>query len=156
MKRLVLASLLGITASACGHARLVSRTPTGGIYALEGDRNKAMEDAQAQMAAHCQGPYSILSEGEQVVGTDTAQANETYVAEDGTVVNQGGQSTREVAEWRVQYECTEGEGAPPGYAPQAPPPGYGQQPPPTPGYEPQQSPQNDPNVPPSEQPPGVY
>ena len=118
MKRLISASLLCLALAACGHARLVSRTPSGGVFALEGDRNKAMEDAQGQMAAHCRGPYSIVSEGERVVGTDSAQKNETYVSDDGTVVNQGGQSTRDATEWRVEYQCTAGQPPPP-----PPPPG---------------------------------
>src|SRR5678815_965310 len=98
MKRLFSASLLCVALAACGHARLVNRTTTGGVYALEGDRAKAMEQATAEMAQHCHGPYQIVSEGEQVIGTDSAQQNETYVAKDGTVVNQGGQSTRDAIE----------------------------------------------------------
>jgi hypothetical protein len=130
MKRLISASLLAIALSACGHARLVSQTRTGGVYALEGDRNKAMEDAHGQMTAHCRGPYEIVSQGERVIGTDTAQANETYVAEDGTLVNQGGQSTREATEWRVEYTCT-AAAPPPGpaqYSPAPPPPPEAQTP----------------------------
>ena len=123
MKRLVSLSLLCAALAACGHARLVSRTQDGGVFALEGDRQKAMEDAQGQMANLCRGPYQIIAEGEQVVGTDSAQQNETYVTKDGTVVNEGGQSTRDATEWRVQYQCTGSTYAP---APVAPPP---QQPP---------------------------
>jgi hypothetical protein len=147
MRRVLLIASLAALAAGCGAARLVSRNPTGGIFALEGDRNKAMEDAQQQMAAHCRGPYTIVAEGENVVGTDTAQSNETYVTRDGTVVNQGGQSTRQATEWRVQYVC--GQAAPGQYGQQPvipsqqypqPQPGdpYGQPtqppPPPPPGY----------------------
>jgi hypothetical protein len=105
MHRTVIACLLLATVAGCGHARLVNRTQYGGVYALEGDRNKAMEDAHRSMAQHCQGPYSIISEGEAVVGSETAQASESYVTEEGTVVNEGGTSTRDATEWRVQYQC---------------------------------------------------
>jgi|KBSSwiStaDraftv2_1062776.scaffolds.fasta_scaffold202152_2 hypothetical protein len=124
-----------VAAAGCGQARLVNRTQYGGTYALEGDRNKAMEDAHAQISAHCRGPYTILSEGEEVIGTDTAQGNETYVTEEGTVVNEGGQQTRNAVEWRLQYQCganTQVPAQPSTYA--EPPPGapapYGQAPPP--------------------------
>lgn len=132
---------LFVLAAGCGHARLVSRTQYGGVYALEGDRNKAMEDASSQMSAHCRGPYTIVAEGENVVGADSAQQNETYVKDDGTVVNQGGASTREATEWRVQYQCGQAQPQPPpAYQPPGqpgpgqPPPGY--QPPPPPAYQP--------------------
>ena len=145
MLRTLLIVSLASLAVGCGYARLVSRTQTGGTFALEGERNKAMEDAAQQMSAHCRGPYTVVSEGENVVGTDSAQSNETYVTKDGTVVNQGGQSTRQAVEWRVQYVC--GSAAPGQYAPQQQPydqqpsadpyaqPGAPQQPPPPPsGY----------------------
>lgn len=108
-------------ASACGTARVVRQTQTGGEIALEGERQKAMEQAHAQMNAHCQGPYTIVEQGEVVVGTDTARADESYVEEDGTVVNEGGESTRDATEWRIKYVC--GNAAPPpAVAPDAPPP----------------------------------
>jgi hypothetical protein len=134
MSRLVPLSLLLVVA-ACGHARLVSRTQYGGVFALEGDRNKAMEDAHGQMSAHCRGPYTIVSEGENVIGSDSAQANETYVAEDGTVVNQGGASTRQATEWRVQYQCGQSQTVPSQPSPYAQPPG-GAYPPPGGAYTP--------------------
>jgi hypothetical protein len=136
------AALLVTLAAACGHARMVNRTQYGGTFALEGDRYKALEDAHSQMNSHCQGPYTIVSEGEQVIGQDSAQQNETYVAEDGTLVNEGGASTRDATEWRVQYQCGQSQTVPsqaspypgqpgtnspqqgpyPGSAPGAPPP----------------------------------
>ena len=144
MSRVSSLALLLVLAAGCGHARLVSRTQYGGVYALEGDRNKAMEDAHGQMSAHCRGPYSIVSEGENIIGSDSAQQNETYVAEDGTVVNQGGASTRQATEWRVQYQCGGSQ-----TVPAQPSPGYPNQPPPA--YPPQGAPE-----PPPAQPPGNY
>jgi hypothetical protein len=133
MRRFVCFAALAALVAGCGHARLVNRSQTGGVFALEGDRNKAMEDAAQQMAAHCRGPYTIVAEGENVIGTDSAQQNETYVTKDGTVVNQGGQSTRQAIEWRVQYVCGSQGPAPGQYG--APPPGQ---------YPPQQGAQPDP------------
>jgi hypothetical protein len=147
MNRVSALALLLVVAAGCGHARLVSRTQYGGVYALEGDRNKAMEDAHGQMSSHCQGPYSIVSEGENIIGSDSAQSNETYVAEDGTVVNQGGQSTRQATEWRVQYQCGSAQPMPAQPSPGAyPQPAY-----PQPAYPPQGG---APQPPP--QPPGTY
>jgi hypothetical protein len=136
MNRFLPFVLLLVAATGCGHARLVNRTQYGGVFALEGDRNKAMEDAHAQMTQHCRGPYTIVSEGENVVGTDSAQQNETYVADDGTVVNQGGASTRQATEWRVQYQCGQSQSVPSQPSPYAQPPGGApsQPPPPPPGY----------------------
>jgi hypothetical protein len=124
MLRIVaVASVAALLVAACGSARTVRRTQTGGTVALQGDQRKAMEDAHNQMSAHC-GPnnYTIVEEGEVVVGTDSAGGEETYVAEDGTVVTEGGQSTRQATEWRVTYVCGQGQAAPP---PQGPPPGDG-------------------------------
>ena len=136
MNRMFLASttaLVAALASGCvlGRARLVHQTQTGGTYALEGDRQKAMEEASQGMAQHCQGPYTVVEQGEHVVGTETAGGSETYETYDGTVVEEGGQSTREATEWRVRYQC--GGQPAPGYGP--PPPGGEPPPPPEGGYE---------------------
>jgi hypothetical protein len=125
MRRALCLASLALFAVGCGHARLVQRTQTGGTFALEGDRVKAMEDASAQMSAHCRGPYTIVSEGENVIGSDTAQTDETFVTKDGTVVKQKGRSTRDAVEWRVEYVCgnvAPGQYAqPPAYDPYAQP-----------------------------------
>jgi len=118
-------------ASACvvGRARLVQRTQTGGVFALEGDRQKAMEDASNNMMQHCQGPYTIMEEGEHVVGQVASGESESYDTRYGTV-EQGSQSTRDATEWRVRYQCggqPQGPYGPPGgtapYGSPPPPPG---------------------------------
>lgn len=147
MRRLSLLASLAVLVAGCGHARLVNRNTNGGVFALEGDRNKAMEDAAQQMSGHCRGPYTIVSEGENVVGSDSAQSNETYVTKDGTVVNQGGASTRQAVEWRVQYVC--GNAAPGQY--QQPDP-YGQ----PPAQDPYGQPPGQPPQQPQPQPPPGY
>ncbi len=114
--------------SACGAARVVKQTQTGGEIALEGDRDEARKQADKEMMAHCQGPYTVVEQGEVVVGTDTVHTDDTYVDEEtGTVVNEGGESTRDATEWRIRYEC--GSSAPP-----PGPPAQSEPPPPPPNY----------------------
>ena len=133
MLRRVSFGLVCVMLSACGTARIVNRNQYGGTIALEGDRNKAMERAHQAMSTHC-GPnnYTIVSEGETVVGTDSAASSETKQQKDGTVTQEAGSSTRDAVEWRVVYQCggapvgpppeqQQPQGPPP--PPQGPPPG---------------------------------
>ena len=101
------AALLAVAliAPACGTYRVVNRTPSGGIVAHEGRRDKAMAKAHTAMADHCRGPYTIVEEGEHVIGHDTTRGEETHVADDGTVVTGSGESTRDATEWRIRYVC---------------------------------------------------
>jgi hypothetical protein len=121
MLRRVCLGLVCVLFAACGTARLVNRNQYGGTLALEGDRGKAMERAHQAMAAHC-GPnnYTIVSEGETVVGQDSAASSETRQEKDGTVVQEAGQSTHDATEWRVAYQCNNAPA--PGPAPVGPPP----------------------------------
>ena len=117
--------------AACGSARLVRQDQMGGTLALNGDQGKAMEDAHRKMAAHCgPGNYQIVSQGEEVIGTDTAARADTYDQPDGTTTT-AGSSTRQATEWRVNYQCG---GAAAGPAPMAPAPAGGQPPPPPAPY----------------------
>ena len=118
--------------AACGSARVVNRTQGGGVIALQGDRGKAMEQAHKEMAAHCgPGNYTIVQEGEVVVGKDTVarEDQDTYEHRDGTSSTAvASQSERDATEWRVSYQCGGGAAPPPGPAgpppASAPPPGY--------------------------------
>jgi len=130
--------------AACGSARLIQQTPQGGTLELQGDRGKAMEDAQNQMAAQC-GPnnYTIVQQGEEAIGTDTYTQENTgstdHTSRSGRTTTsdtstQGTQSTRTATAWRVHYQCNgampaAGQMPPPGGQPM-PPPGGGQPPPP--------------------------
>lgn len=132
MLRRVSFGLVCVMLAACGTARIVNRNQYGGTIALEGDRNKAMERAHQAMSAHC-GPnnYTIVSEGETVIGQDSAASSETVQHKDGTVTQEAGSSTRDAVEWRVVYQCGN---APAGGPPPGPPPGPPQPPPgPPPG-----------------------
>lgn len=134
---------LFIVLTACGSARVIQRNQNGGVIELSGDRGKAMEQANSEMASHC-GPnnYQITQEGEEAIGTDT------FVREDTTTDSatsrsgrqassdthtQGQQSTRTATAWRVHYQCN-GAGGPPPPGPGGPPPGPGAGGPPPPGY----------------------
>lgn len=130
--------------AACGHAEPISRNASGGILRLVGDRGKAMEDANKQMAQHCgPGNYQVTQEGEEAIGQDTFTSSNTQYGEDtvagsasqydsnssqsvgasstrGGSNTQGVQSTRTAVEWRVHYVCGGAGGPPP--APPPPPP----------------------------------
>jgi len=119
--------------AACGSARVISRNQSGGIIELSGDRGKAMEQAGAEMSAHC-GPnnFTIVQEGEEAIGTDTF-AREDSSSQDyrsrsgrrgGTDQTTTGQvSTRTATAWRVHYQCNGAGGPPAGGQPPGPPPG---------------------------------
>ena len=130
---------LFIVLAACGSAKVIQRTQTGGVIELNGDRGKAMEQANDEMSRHC-GPnnFTITQEGEEAVGTDTFTREDTsadsatsrngrHSSTDQTTVGQ--QSTRTATAWRVHYQCNGAGGPPPpsggGGAPPPPPPGGG-------------------------------
>jgi hypothetical protein len=134
--------------AACGSARLIQQTPQGGTLELQGDRNKAMEDANNQMAAQC-GPnnYTVVLQGFEPIGTDTyTQQNSSAVdqtSRSGRTTTSDQQtnqvtSTREATVWRVHYQCNGAMPAagqmppqqmPPQQPPAGPPPDQGQPPP---------------------------
>jgi len=80
--------------AACGTARLVHKTPYGGVIELEGDHGKAWEQANEEMAAACPN-FIVVREGYEPAAD----------ARSGAMV------------YRVRYECGDG---PAGAAP--PPP----------------------------------
>jgi len=131
---------LVVALAACGSARVISRTQAGGVIELQGDRGKAMEQANSEMNAHCgPGNFTITQEGEEAIGTDTVARQDTAEdtktsrsgrrsSTDSTTV--GTTSTRTATAWRVHYQCN-GAGGPPPPAPgPAPDPGAGAPPPP--------------------------
>ena len=132
--------------AACGSARYIQRTQSGGVIELQGDRTKAMEAANNDMAQHC-GPnnFTIVQEGEEAIGTDTYSREDTAAAADTSRNGQhtradqtttGQQSTRTATAWRLHYQCNGAGGPAPmpgGGGPPPPPPGGGGGPPPPPG-----------------------
>jgi hypothetical protein len=128
-----------VALAACGSARVIQRNQTGGVIELSGDRGKAMEQANSDMASHC-GPnnFTIVQEGEEAIGTDTVQQQNTQDATSrngrrSSETTTGQTSTRTATAWRVHYQCN-GAGGPPPPAGGPPPPGdpNGGQPPPGP------------------------
>ena len=72
---------LVVALAACGSARVISRTQAGGVIELQGDRGKAMEQANSEMNAHCgPGNFTITQEGEEAIGTDTVGASTREVS----------------------------------------------------------------------------
>jgi hypothetical protein len=136
LRKVSLGFLFAALVAACGSARVVQRTQYGGVIALNGDRAKAMEQADKEMSAHCgPGNYQVVREGEVPVGTDSMARSDTYNNNDGSQTQTAGQSTRTATEWRVEYQCGQGAGGPPpGGQPPQPPPPQPQPPPPQPGY----------------------
>jgi hypothetical protein len=149
MLRKVSLGLIVVLAAACGSARVIQRTQAGGVIELSGDRGKAMEQANQEMASHC-GPnnFTITQEGEEAVGTDTFVREDTsdtsrQSRSGRTTTNdtttQGQTSTRTATAWRVHYQCNGAGGPPPAGPVGGPPPagdpngGGGAPPPPPPG-----------------------
>src|SRR5438132_12648767 len=134
---------LVVALAACGSARVIQRTQVGGVIELQGDKGKAMEQANQEMAAHC-GPnnYTIVQEGEEAVGTDTVTQQNTqdteHTSRNGRTTtedtqSQQVQSTRTATAWRVHYQCNNAGAPPPGPAPMGQPPGPPPGPPPPQG-----------------------
>ena len=98
MLRLLPRSLTGavLALAACGTARIVQKTAYGGVIELQGDHNKAMEQANEEMAAACP-DFIVVLEGYEPVGDPPPGSSAATV-------------------YRVRYQC--GDGAPAG----APPP----------------------------------
>jgi hypothetical protein len=145
-RRLLVASILSLgglgALAACGTARVIQRNQVGGVIELQGDRGKAMEQANQEMAAHCgPGNFTITQEGEEAIGTDTFtredQASDTKTSKSGrrqstdTATTQT-QSTRTATAWRVHYACGVGQAMGPDGPPPGPPPGDQGAPPPPP------------------------
>ena len=88
----MLAALTAIaTLGACGTARIVAKTPVGGTIELEGDHNKAMEQANQEMADHCGlSNFTVLSEGAEPLDADNTAATPP-------------EATRTA--YRVRYQC---------------------------------------------------
>ena len=129
-----LGALVALNACISGYAELVRRDQAGGILALKGDRQTAMQDAQAQMQAHCGGPYTVVSEENAVVGEQTQAQAGGSTHQYGNSQYQSGSSasqTTAVTEYRITYAC--GAAAPPPVAVQAAPPPPPPAPPPAAG-----------------------
>ena len=86
MSRSLSRGLIGavLALAACGTARIVQKTPHGGMIELQGDHSKAMEQANEEMAAACP-DFIVVREGPEPIA-DSAGGSEATV-------------------YRVRYEC---------------------------------------------------
>ncbi|MBI4511114.1 MAG: hypothetical protein HY698_15895 [Deltaproteobacteria bacterium] len=89
----------------CAGTRYVQRSQTGGTIAITGVYDKSMDLARKQMEQHCQGPYTVLEEGEVIVGEETHASAETKQQKSGAVTTNAGTTTTQKTEWRVTYAC---------------------------------------------------
>jgi len=95
-------SMLALTG--CGAIRVVQRTPTGGVVALEGDQDKAREKAAEYMASQCPEGYQVVEEGETVVGQEMREESRREKVF-GVPVKETRSETTDKREWRMKYQC---------------------------------------------------
>ena len=105
-----------------GTIRMVKKTQTGGVIAIAGLREDAMKKATAAMAQHCGGAYTVVEEGEIVVGTSTQSGESTNYGSNKTgtqasTSSRSSSTTRDATEYRITYVC--GTQAPPSADPTA-------------------------------------
>lgn len=94
---------MGLT-GCMGSAQMVKRDKAGGVLALKGDRDKAMDDAKAQMSAHCPGGYEIVGEEMAKVGEATESEGDTEGTKKGSSTK-ASSVTSDVTEYRITYAC---------------------------------------------------
>jgi hypothetical protein len=87
-----------------GHAEMVKRDQSGGVLALQGDHDKAMEDAKKQMASNCPSGYQITGEENVKVGEKTEGNEDTQFEKHGNEKSTES-TTSEVKEHRITYAC---------------------------------------------------
>ena len=90
-------SVLAILVAACGSAHVIHRDQYGGVLQLDGNHEKAFEEATHMMAEHCGAHnFSIIKDGEETLGgipdTSAGSGSDTPHAPPVTV-------------YRVTYEC---------------------------------------------------
>jgi hypothetical protein len=115
----------------CGYATVIWRTQTGGVIELQGDHNKAMDQATGEMAEHCgTANYTVIGEGLEPVGSNRYS---TQSSAGGTTSRY--EQQRPAMAWHVHYQCNTPYGPAPMPAaaplPEPPPP---PPPPPAPTY----------------------
>lgn len=106
MITLGLAGLAGLAGlGACGTARVLHQTEYEGVIELQGDHNKAMEQANEEMAAHCGlSNFTVVRDGLEPIGPEHGDRPDTA--------------------WRVHYECGDGPPTRPAPVPPSTVPGY--------------------------------
>jgi hypothetical protein len=107
-KRMVAWVVVLLGATGCfmiqGKAEMVKRDKGGGVLALKGDHDKAMEDAKRQMASNCSSGYEIVGEEMAKVGEATEGAEDTDFKKAGASKSTSS-VTQDVKEYRITYSC---------------------------------------------------
>lgn len=112
---------LALGLAACSSFRVVKVTPTGGIVALQGDRDAAHAKAEKYMASRCPDGFKILEEGEVPIGSTTEGSATKGRDLFGLKTVDTSSTTTEQTEWRVTYQCkSAAPAAPAGSAAPAP------------------------------------
>src|SRR5262249_24601158 len=62
--RAALAAPALLALASCAGYQVVEKSPVGGTISLHGDRDDALDQAKREMEAHCNGPFTIVDEGE--------------------------------------------------------------------------------------------
>lgn len=91
-----------------GRAEMVKRDKAGGVLALKGDRDKAMEDAKHQMSANCPNGFEIVGEEMAKVGEETEGQEDTDFKKKGASKSTSS-VTQDVKEYRITYSCKAAE-----------------------------------------------
>lgn len=86
MSRSLSPGLIGavLALAACGTARIVQKTPQGGVIELQGDHGKAMEQANEEMAAACP-DFIVVRDGPEPIADSPGGSGATV--------------------YRVRYQC---------------------------------------------------
>lgn len=94
----------------CAHVRLVKKRPgRGGVIAVENGLFETYDEkAEGAMSRACRGKgYTVVEEGETVVGTKTqgAKASKKGKSILWSRLEKNSSETRNVTEWRIKFKC---------------------------------------------------
>lgn len=100
--------------TACGHAQVLDQSyvePRGGVLALIGSEEKAMEDAEKKMAAHCgAGKFRVERRTLAVVGMSSYSTTQTNYGEQETGGEESGEKEpRELSGSEISSTVTESQ-----------------------------------------------
>lgn len=99
---MIVACALGLVAlTGCSGIRVVQRSQTGGVVALQGAESGAREKAGEYMSRECPRGYEIVEEGEAVIG-QTTHADTRPGLLFGSHTTARSEDRRE---WRITYHC---------------------------------------------------
>ena len=104
----MLRTTLLLALAACGTARIIQMTPTGGIIELQGDHSKAMEQATNTMNQKCgRSSFIIDKDGEEPVSADpiTTENQQDQSRSGGVATGPDPDAARPATAWRIHFRC---------------------------------------------------